>query len=51
MVTGVLAESLIPTPLKIDVVFIDRLTKDKLISNIMKDGVVIYEQGEALRKA
>lgn len=39
------------TPLKMDVVFMDRLTKDKLISNIKRDGVVIYEQGEALREA
>lgn len=39
------------TPLKIDVVFMNRLTKDNLLSNIKKDGVVIYEQGEALRKA
>lgn len=39
------------TPLKIDVVFMDRLTKEKLISNIRKDGVVIYEQGKALREA
>lgn len=39
------------TPLKIDVVFMDRLTKEKLIANIKKEGVVIYEQGKALRKA
>lgn len=39
------------TPLKIDVVFIDRLTKEKLIFNIRKEGVVVYEQGKALREA
>lgn len=39
------------TPLKIDVVFMDRLTKEKLIFNIRKEGVVIYEQGKALREA
>ncbi|MCM3586956.1 nucleotidyltransferase domain-containing protein [Mesobacillus maritimus] len=41
----------LPTPLKIDVVFMDRLTKEKLISNIKSEGVVIYEQGQALREA
>jgi hypothetical protein len=40
-----------PTPLKIDVVFMDRITKEKMISNIIKEGVVIYEQGKALREA
>ncbi|MCQ6275927.1 nucleotidyltransferase domain-containing protein [Bacillus sp. V3B] len=40
-----------PTPLKIDVVFMDRLNKEKLISNIRKEGIVIYEQGKALREA
>lgn len=39
------------TPLKIDVVFMDRLTKEKLIFNIRKEGVAIYEQGKALREA
>lgn len=39
------------TPLKIDIVFINRLTKEKLISNIKNEGVVIYEQGKALREA
>jgi uncharacterized protein len=39
------------TPLKIDVIFMDRLAKEKLISNIRKEGVVIYEQGKALREA
>ncbi|TCP28862.1 hypothetical protein EV207_11598 [Scopulibacillus darangshiensis] len=39
------------TPLKIDVIFMDRLTKEKLIFNIRKEGVVIYEQGKALREA
>ncbi|WP_431308913.1 hypothetical protein [Halalkalibacter flavus] len=39
------------TPLKIDVVFIERLNKEKLIFNIRKDGVVVYEQGKALREA
>jgi uncharacterized protein len=36
------------TPLKINVVFTDRLTKDRLIISIIKDGVVIYEQEEAI---
>ncbi|GMB09190.1 hypothetical protein EDD69_1231 [Thermolongibacillus altinsuensis] len=40
-----------PTPFKIDVLFFDRLTKEKLISNILKEGIVIYEKGAALRKA
>lgn len=39
------------TPLKIDVVFMDRLKKEKLILNIRREGVVIYEQGKALREA
>ncbi|QKE76183.1 nucleotidyltransferase domain-containing protein (plasmid) [Arthrobacter citreus] len=45
------AISQLSTPLKIDVVFMDRLTKEKLIFNIRKEGVVIYEQGKALREA
>ncbi|MBB6450053.1 hypothetical protein HNR44_002031 [Geomicrobium halophilum] len=40
----------LPTPLKIDVVFISRLSKEKMISNILKESVVIYEQGKALRE-
>jgi hypothetical protein len=40
-----------PTPLKIDIVFMDRLSKQTFISNIMKDGVVVYEQRKAARKA
>jgi len=36
------------TPLKIDIVFFNRLTKNKLISNILNDGVIIYEQGATL---
>lgn len=39
------------TPLKLDVLFFDRLSKEKLKSNILHDGVIIYEQGAALRKA
>lgn len=39
------------TPLKIDVVFIDRLNKGKLIFNIREEGVIVYEQGKALREA
>lgn len=39
------------TPLKIDVIFMDRLSKEKLIFNIREEGVVIYEQGKALREA
>ncbi|WP_059106155.1 nucleotidyltransferase domain-containing protein [Shouchella shacheensis] len=38
------------TPLKVDVLFVDRVTKEKLISNIEKEGAVIFEQREALRK-
>lgn len=41
----------LPTPLKIDVIFMSRLTKEKLILNIKKEGVVIYEQGKAFREA
>lgn len=41
----------IPTYLKIDVLFMDRLTKKNLIWNIEKEGVILYEQGKALRKA
>jgi len=39
------------TPLKIDVLFESRLKKVKLVNNIMKEGVEIYGQGEAKRKA
>lgn len=39
------------TPLKIDIVFIDRLTKTSFISNMNRDGVTIYEQRKAIRKA
>jgi uncharacterized protein len=39
------------TPLKIDVLFVNRISKEKLISNIYKEGVVIYEKGAALREA
>jgi uncharacterized protein len=39
------------TPLKIDVVFIDRLKKEKLIFNIREEGVIVYEQGKDLREA
>lgn len=39
------------TPLKIDVLFMDRLTKEQLVSNILRDGRIIYEKGTALRKA
>lgn len=38
------------TPIKINVVFMDRLTKENLKANIMREGIIIYEQGEALRK-
>ncbi|ALX50630.1 hypothetical protein AOX59_12405 [Lentibacillus amyloliquefaciens] len=40
-----------PTALKIDVVFLDRLTKKGLINNIKQEGVIIYEEGKALREA
>ncbi|MGG5255143.1 nucleotidyltransferase family protein [Neobacillus sp. SM06] len=39
------------TPLKIDVLFFDRLTKAKLKSNILNEGVIIYEKGAGLREA
>lgn len=41
----------IPTHLKIDIVFMDRLIKKELIENILQDGVTLYESGKALRKA
>lgn len=40
-----------PTHLKIDVVFIDRLNKEKLIFNIREEGEIVFEQGKALREA
>ena len=40
-----------PTPLKVDIIFFNRLAKEKMISNIKKEGVAIYEQGKALREA
>ncbi|MBM7601432.1 putative nucleotidyltransferase [Virgibacillus halotolerans] len=40
-----------PTYLKIDIVFLDRLNKKELLANIRKEGVVIYEQTKAQRKA
>ena len=39
------------TPLKIDVVFMDRLKKEKLISNIIKEGVIIYEQRKGFTRS
>jgi uncharacterized protein len=39
------------TPLKIDVLFMDRLTKEQWVLNILRDGRIIYEKGAALRKA
>lgn len=45
------AISELSTPLKIDLVFINRLRKVKLISNIRNEEEVIYEQGKALREA
>lgn len=38
-------------PLKIDVVFVDRLKKEKMLSNTKHDGVIIYESGKTLREA
>lgn len=38
----------IPTHLKIDIVFFDRLTKDKLVNNIERNGVILYERTEAV---
>ncbi|MEJ9151414.1 nucleotidyltransferase domain-containing protein [Bacillus smithii] len=40
-----------PTLLKIDILFMDRVSKEKLIANIEKDGIVVYERGKTLRKA
>jgi predicted nucleotidyltransferase len=34
----------LPTPLKIDVIFMDRLTKKDMILNILNEGMIIYEQ-------
>lgn len=39
------------TPLKIDIVFMNRLKKEKLILNIKKEGALIYEQGQTIREA
>ena len=39
------------TPLKIDVLFFDRLTKVKLKSTILNEGVIMYEKGAGLREA
>ncbi|WP_158701550.1 nucleotidyltransferase family protein [Lentibacillus sp. Marseille-P4043] len=39
------------THLKIDIIFTDRLTKNALIDNIKRDGVIVYEQGKAIREA
>ncbi|UFU00233.1 nucleotidyltransferase domain-containing protein [Radiobacillus kanasensis] len=41
----------ISTHLKVDIVFMDRLSKEELIKKIKRDGVTLYEQGTALRKA
>ena len=41
----------IPTHIKIDIVFMDRIKIEDLIKNIKKDGVVLYEQGKAIREA
>lgn len=40
----------LPTPLKIDVVFADRLSKEKMLSNIINEGIIIYEQRKDLRE-
>ncbi|MCJ7840029.1 nucleotidyltransferase domain-containing protein [Lederbergia sp. NSJ-179] len=38
-----------PTHLKMDIVFVDRLKKAELLANIQREGVVLYEQqGTAL---
>jgi uncharacterized protein len=39
------------TPSKIDILFTNRLQKEKLLANINKEGMIIYEQGQAVRKA
>ena len=39
------------TPSKIDILFTNRLQKEKLLANINKEGMILYEQGEAVRKA
>ncbi|SDC20324.1 nucleotidyltransferase domain-containing protein [Shouchella lonarensis] len=36
----------IPTPLKIDITFVDRLRKEALLTRIQKEGVVVYGQGQ-----
>ena len=41
----------IPTYLKVDIVFMNRLSNKNLIRNIEEEGVVLYEQGETARKA
>ena len=39
-----------PTPLKVDVLFKDRLKKDELIANIMKDGMVSYDKEMVMKQ-
>lgn len=41
----------IPTYLKVDIVFMNRLKNEQLIRNIEREGVVLYEQEETARKA
>ncbi|WP_318616841.1 nucleotidyltransferase domain-containing protein [Sporosarcina sp. YIM B06819] len=41
----------LPTPLKIDVLFMNRLAKEKLLVNIRNEGVVLYEKGKTPREA
>lgn len=36
------------TPLKMDVLFMNRLNKEELIINIRNEGVVLYEKGKTL---
>ncbi|HLR53054.1 MAG TPA: nucleotidyltransferase domain-containing protein [Candidatus Avamphibacillus sp.] len=38
------------TPLKLDISFFNRLTKQSFISNIKEEGVVVYEQRKNLRE-
>ncbi|UJL47226.1 nucleotidyltransferase domain-containing protein [Virgibacillus sp. NKC19-16] len=40
-----------PTHLRMDIVFLNRLSKEGLLANIKQEGIIIYEQGKTLREA
>ncbi|RYG74180.1 nucleotidyltransferase domain-containing protein [Lentibacillus lipolyticus] len=40
-----------PTHLKLDIVFTDRLRKKRLITNINREGVIVYDKRKAFREA